>query len=53
MFMREPRTEQEPLAHGRLLWGGLAVASVLTVLLGLVPGPFLTFVNQAAAAIGG
>jgi len=53
MFMREPRTEQEPLAHGRLLWGGLAVASVLTVLLGLVPGPFLSFVNQAAAAIGG
>jgi NADH-quinone oxidoreductase subunit N len=53
MFMREPSTEQEPLAHGRLLWGGLAVASVLTVLLGLVPGPFLSFVNQAAAAIGG
>jgi NADH-quinone oxidoreductase subunit N len=53
MFMREPRSEQDPLPHGRLLWGGLAVASVLTVLLGLVPGPFLTFVNQAAAAIGG
>jgi NADH-quinone oxidoreductase subunit N len=53
MFMREPRTEQEPLEHGRLLWGGLAVASVLTVVLGLVPGPFLTFVEQAAAAIGG
>ena len=53
MFMREPRTEQPPLTHGRLLWGGLAVASVLTVLLGLFPGPFLTYVEQAAAAIGG
>ncbi len=52
MFMREPRTEQAPLEHGRLLWGGLAVASVLTVALGLVPGPFLRFVEQAAAAIG-
>ena len=41
MFMREPRTEEAPLAHGNLLWGGLVVASVLTVVLGLIPGPFL------------
>jgi NADH-quinone oxidoreductase subunit N len=53
MLMREPRTEQEPLAHGRLLWGGLAVASVLTIALGLYPVPFLSFVEQAAKAIGG
>jgi NADH-quinone oxidoreductase subunit N len=53
MFMREPKAEQAPLEHGRLLWGGLAVASLLTIALGLVPGPFLTFVEQAAAAIGG
>jgi NADH-quinone oxidoreductase subunit N len=53
MFMREPRAEQAALEHGRLLWGGLAVASVLTLALGLVPGPFLSFVEQAAAAIGG
>jgi NADH-quinone oxidoreductase subunit N len=53
MFMRDPRSEDVPLTHGRLLWGGLAVASVLTVVLGLVPGPFLTIVNQAAHAIGG
>ena len=26
MFMREPRSEEAPLTHGRLLWGGLAVA---------------------------
>jgi NADH-quinone oxidoreductase subunit N len=53
MFMRDPRSEDAPLSHGRLLWGGLAVASVLTVVLGLVPGPFLDIVNQAAHAIGG
>ena len=53
MFMREPRTEQAPLAHGQLLWGGLVVASVLTVVLGLIPGPFLEVVGRAARAIGG
>jgi NADH-quinone oxidoreductase subunit N len=52
MFMREPRSEQAPLQHGTLLWGGLAVASVLTVVLGLVPGPFLDIVGRAARAIG-
>jgi NADH-quinone oxidoreductase subunit N len=53
MFMREPRSEEAALAHGRLMWGGLVVASVLTVVLGLVPGPFLDIVGQAARAIGG
>ena len=52
MFMRDPRSEEMPLPHGRLLWGGLAVASVLTVVLGLLPGPFLDVVGQAARAIG-
>jgi NADH-quinone oxidoreductase subunit N len=52
MFVREPQTEQPSLSHGRLLWGGLAVASVVTVLLGLIPG-FLDVVNNAARAIGG
>jgi NADH-quinone oxidoreductase subunit N len=53
MFMREPRSEDAALSHGRLMWGGLAVASVLTVALGLIPGPFLDIVGQAARAIGG
>jgi NADH-quinone oxidoreductase subunit N len=53
MFMREPRSEQPALAHGRLLWSGLVVASVLTVVLGLIPGPFIDVVGQAARAIGG
>jgi hypothetical protein len=35
-----------------LLWGGLAVATVLTIVLGLIPGPLLDVVGQAARAIG-
>jgi NADH-quinone oxidoreductase subunit N len=53
MFMRDPRAEEAPLAHGQLLWGGLVLASVLTVVLGLIPGPFLDVVGRAARAIGG
>ena len=53
MFMRDPRSEDTALAHGRLMWGGLVVASVLTIVLGLIPGPFLDIVGQAARAIGG
>jgi NADH-quinone oxidoreductase subunit N len=52
MFMREPQGDQPALAHGRLLWAGLAAATILTVLLGLVPGPLLDIVGQAARAIG-
>ncbi|MEO7664065.1 MAG: NADH-quinone oxidoreductase subunit N [Candidatus Limnocylindrales bacterium] len=52
MFMREPQSEQPALTHGRLLWGGLVVATILTVVLGLIPGPLLEIVKNAAAAIG-
>jgi NADH-quinone oxidoreductase subunit N len=52
MFMREPDTAPPVLAHGPLLWGGLVAASVLTVLLGVLPGPLLDVVGQAARAIG-
>jgi len=52
MFMREPQTDAPALTHSRLLWGGLAVATALTIVLGLVPGPFLDIVGQAARAIG-
>ena len=51
MFMRDSQTEQPALVHGRLLWGGLVAATVLTILLGLVPGPLLDVVSQAAKAI--
>ncbi|MBA3877995.1 MAG: NADH-quinone oxidoreductase subunit N, partial [Anaerolinea sp.] len=52
MFMREPQSEQPALSHGRLLWGGLIVATILTVALGLIPGPLLDIVRDAAGAIG-
>ena len=52
MFMREPQTEAPALTHSRLLWGGLGVATALTIVLGLIPGPLLTIVREAAGAIG-
>ncbi|HET7026843.1 MAG TPA: NADH-quinone oxidoreductase subunit N [Candidatus Limnocylindrales bacterium] len=51
MYMREPATEQPALEHGRLLWSGLAAASVLTIAFGLLPGPLLDTVRAAARAI--
>ncbi|MGZ9159578.1 MAG: NADH-quinone oxidoreductase subunit N [Candidatus Limnocylindrales bacterium] len=51
MYMREPSSDAPPLRHGALMWGGLAAASVLTILFGLIPTPLLEIVNRAAAAI--
>ncbi len=53
MFMREPKSEETTIRPGRLTWGGLAVASVLTVLLGIAVDPIIEIVAQAARAIGG
>ncbi|HEY6569607.1 MAG TPA: NADH-quinone oxidoreductase subunit N, partial [Candidatus Limnocylindrales bacterium] len=52
MFMREPTTEQPGLRHGRLVWTGLAVATVMTIALGLFPTTMLEIVGRAAAAVG-
>jgi NADH-quinone oxidoreductase subunit N len=52
MFMRDPAEDAQPLRHGRLVWTGLAVATVMTIALGLFPNTLLTIVGQAAAAIG-
>ena len=52
MFMRDPAEELQPLRHGRLVWTGLAVATVMTIVLGLFPNTLLTIVGTAAAAIG-
>jgi NADH-quinone oxidoreductase subunit N len=51
MFMRESTSETPPLRHGALLWGGLAAATGLTILFGLVPTPLLQVAEGAAAAI--
>jgi NADH-quinone oxidoreductase subunit N len=52
MFVREPQSPQPATTHGRLVWGGLAVSGLITVVLGLVPA-FLDIVGRAARAIGG
>ena len=52
MFMREPPPRQPGLRHGRLVWTGLAVATVLTIVLGLFPTTLLEIVGRAAAAVG-
>jgi hypothetical protein len=35
------------------MWGGLAAATVLTILLGLFPGLILGIISQAAQALAG
>jgi NADH-quinone oxidoreductase subunit N len=52
MYMREPQAEPAPVAHGGLLRLGLAITAVMTVVLGLLPGPFLDSVGSAAQALG-
>jgi NADH-quinone oxidoreductase subunit N len=52
MFMREPGEELPRLRHGRLVWTGLAVSTVLTIALGLFPTWLLEIVETAASAIG-
>jgi NADH-quinone oxidoreductase subunit N len=52
MFMREPAGDIPVMRHGRLVWTGLAVATVLTIVLGLFPNVLLDIVGTAAAAIG-
>jgi NADH-quinone oxidoreductase subunit N len=51
MFMRDPQGDLPKLAHGRLVWTGLLVATVLTIGLGLFPNIMLGFVEDAAQAV--
>jgi NADH-quinone oxidoreductase subunit N len=53
MFMRDSPSEAPALRHGALLWGGLAMASAFTILLGLFPTGLLDAAEQAAQAIVG
>ena len=52
MFMRDPASDEPALPHGRLMWIGLAITSLLTIAFGLIPGPLLEIVGAAARAIG-
>jgi NADH-quinone oxidoreductase subunit N len=51
MFMREPETEAPALSHGGLVWVGLFAATILTIGLGLLPGPIIESVQDAASAL--
>ncbi len=51
MFMRDPQGEHPSLQHGRLVWAGLAVATVFTIVLGLFPSVLLGIVENAAKAV--
>ena len=51
MYMREPQGEPAPVGHGALLRLGLAITAVMTVTLGLFPGPFIASVGEAAQSI--
>jgi NADH-quinone oxidoreductase subunit N len=53
MFVRDPVSDVPAPRHGILLWGGLAAATVLTILLGAFPGLILGIVGDAARAITG
>ncbi len=53
MYMREPQGEAVAVPHGGLMRLGLAVTAVLTIVLGLLPGPLLDWVGTAARAIAG
>ena len=47
MFMRDPASDAPALRHGALLWGGLAAATALTILLGLFPTGLLDAAGAA------
>jgi NADH-quinone oxidoreductase subunit N len=51
MFMRDSPSDAPVLGHGALLWGGLAAASALTILLGLFPEGLLEAAGTAAQSI--
>jgi NADH-quinone oxidoreductase subunit N len=53
MFMRDPVSDAPGMRHGRLLGSGLAVATALTIILGLVPQLILGMIDEAARAIAG
>jgi NADH-quinone oxidoreductase subunit N len=51
MYMRDSQSDAPALSHGALLWGGLAAATALTILLGVFPTGLLDAAGQAAQAI--
>jgi NADH-quinone oxidoreductase subunit N len=53
MFMRDPASDAPAPRHGALMWGGLAAATALTLLMGLFATPLVEIVGVAARALLG
>ncbi len=51
MYMRDPAAEAEPSRHGGLVWVGLLVATVATIVFGLFPEMLIQVVTGAAQAV--
>lgn len=51
MYMRDPSSDAPALRHGALVWGGLAVATTLTIVFGVFPNSLLDVVSAAAQSI--
>jgi NADH-quinone oxidoreductase subunit N len=51
MYVRDPATELPSLRHGALLWGGLAAAGAMTILVGLFPESLLQEAAHAASSM--
>src|SRR3954469_12749070 len=53
LYMRDPASDAPARRHGRLMWGGLATATLATILFGVFPGLLLGIIGQAAKALAG
>jgi NADH-quinone oxidoreductase subunit N len=53
MYMRDPATDAQALTHSSLVWTGLWVTTVATIILGLYPIPIIDAVREAARVIAG
>jgi NADH-quinone oxidoreductase subunit N len=51
MYMRDPAGEPTVSRHGALVWTGLAVTTVATIVLGLFPSALIDVVTNAAKAV--
>jgi len=51
MYMRDPATETESSRHSALVWVGLAVTTVATIVFGLFPSGLVDIVTNAARAV--
>ncbi len=53
MYMRDPAAETESSRHSPLVWAGLAITTLATIVLGLFPSGLVDVVTSAARAVTG